>query len=131
MSIQKVIQVFFYLHFIMDKVIEVILYIIFGFVILTRFQSLFKTQYVALFFCFYLFNLLFEIMTVIYEKGAVKSNLIFNSISQSLTSVALFAIIYDLLFRVPEMSESVRMMIISLFIGIITKFFTKYYDIRL
>lgn len=115
----------------MDKVIELTLYIAFGFAILTNFQGLFKTHYTALFFCFYLFNLLFEIAMVIYEKGAVKSHLIFNSISQSLTSVAIFAIVYDLLSRVPEMTDSARMMIISLTIGIITKFFTKYYGIRL
>lgn len=112
----------------MDKIIELLLYTTFVFAILTRFQLIFSNHYVALALALFLYNLLFEIFMAIYDKAAIKLDLIMHSISQSLNSVAIFAIIYEILRQVPEMSESIRMFLISIVIGLITKHFNKYYN---
>jgi hypothetical protein len=112
----------------MDKIIELLLYTTFVFAILTRFRLIFNNHHIALLLSLFLYNLLFELFMGIYDKTAIKLNLILHSTSQALTSVAIFVAIYELLTQVPEMSETIRMFLISIVIGLITKGINKFYN---
>lgn len=112
----------------MDKILEFVLYTLFTFVILLRFQLLFNNHLLSLFLSMFLFSLMFEMFMAIYKKVALKVDLILLSVSKSLLSVAIFVILYELLKQIPEMSESFKMLLISVVIGLMIKLFNNYYN---
>ena len=112
----------------MDKILEFVLYTFFVFAILLRFQLIFNSHLLSLFLSLFLCNLFFEISMAIYKKIALKMDLVISSISKALISVAIFVILYEMAKKNPEMSESFKMLLISVTIGLMLKLFNKYYN---
>lgn len=83
---------------------------------------------ITLFLVLFLFNLLFEIVVAIYDNTAIKFDFIIQAILQTAISVTLFVVFNEFLTPLKEMSENVRMAILSIIIGIVTKYFNIHYN---
>lgn len=111
----------------MDKIFELFLYTSFLFMLFSRILHITNKPFITLYLSLFLYNLIFEIIVAIYDKTAIKFDLIFHSMQQSFVAITLYAIINETLLSILEMSESIRMMIISFILGIVTKHFHKFY----
>ena len=112
----------------MRKIIDFCIYTTFMVVLFNYLDNITHNRIVILVLSLLLFNSLLEIVLAIYDKEAIKFELLFHSLQQSLITVSLFVILNEILLPIQEMNKGIRLTIIAFLIGVSTKHFSKYYN---